>query len=326
MAEHALRNCVLATCASALLAAHEQSPAQNYPARPVRLIVPSAPGGGSDITARMIAPSMGETLKQSVVVENRAGAATMIGTEAVARSAPDGHTLLLCSTPLAINPAMNEKMTYDALRDFSPVTQIVSMPNMLVAHPSLPVRSVKELIALARSHPGELNFASAGTGTSPHLSMELLLTLTGTKMNHVPYKGAGQGLLDVLAGHVTLMTPSIISALGYARSGRLRALGVTSANRASGAPDIPTIAEAGVPGYESTQWFGLLAPAGTPREIVTLLHSAVARALQQPAFKARLAADGAEPVGSAPDAFGAYIRSETAKWAQLVKAAGVRAQ
>ena len=215
-------------------------------------------------------------------------------------------------------------MSYNALRDFSPVTQIVSLPNLLVAHPSLPARSVKELIALAKARPGELSFASAGTGTSPHLSMELLLMMTGIRMTHVPYKGAGQGLIDVLAGHVTLMTPSIISALGHVREQRLRALGVTSTERAGGAPHIPTIAESGVAGYESTQWFGILAPAGTPREIVALVQSAVARALAQPDLKKRLAADGAEPVGNAPEAFVAYIQSETEKWSKLVKAAGVR--
>ena len=316
--------CVLVAIGTAALSVHDRSVAQSYPARAVRLVVPSSPGGGSDITARLIAPKMSEATGQQVIVDNRAGAATMIGTEAVARAAPDGYTLLLCSTPLAINPALYEKMSYNALRDFSPVTQIVSLPNLLVAHPSLPARSVKEMVALAKTRPGELSFASAGTGTSPHLSMELLLMMTDIRMTHVPYKGAGQGLIDLLAGHVTLMTPSIISALGHVREQRLRALGVTSAERASGAPHIPTIAESGVAGYESTQWFGILAPAGTPREIVTLVHSTVARALAQSDLKKRLAADGAEPVGNAPEAFGAYIRSETEKWSKLVKAAGVR--
>ena len=297
---------------------------QTYPARAVRLVVPSSPGGGSDITARIIAPRLSEYLGQQVIVDNRAGAGTMIGGELVARAAPDGYTLLLGSTPMAINPAMYKKVSYDALRDFVPVTQIVSVPNLLIAHPSLPVKSVKELIAFAKSRPGRLTFASAGAGTSPHLSMELFLGMTGLNMIHVPYKGAGPGVVDVVAGHVALMTPTIISALGYVRGGRLRALGVTSAKRAAGAPEIPTIAEAGVPGYEATQWFGVLAPAGTPRDIVNLIQSEIGRVLQQPDMKTRLSTDGAEPVGSTPDEFAAFIRIETVKWAKVVKDAGVR--
>ena len=297
---------------------------QTYPARAVRLVVPSSPGGGSDITARIIAPRLSEYLRQQVIVDNRAGAGTMIGGELVARAAPDGYTLLLGSTPMAINPAMYKKVSYDALRDFVPVTQIVSVPNLLIAHPSLPVKSVKELIAFAKSRPGRLTFASAGAGTSPHLSMELFLGMTGLNMIHVPYKGAGPGVVDVVAGHVALMTPTIISALSYVRGGRLRALGVTSAKRAAGAPEIPTIAEAGVPGYEATQWFGVLAPAGTPRDIVNLIQSEIGRVLQQPDMKTRLSTDGAEPVGSTPDEFAAFIRIETVKWAKVVKDAGVR--
>jgi tripartite-type tricarboxylate transporter receptor subunit TctC len=297
---------------------------QTYPARAVRLVVPSSPGGGSDITARIIAPRLSEYLGQQVIVDNRAGAGTMIGGELVARAAPDGYTLLLGSTPMAINPAMYKKVSYDALRDFVPIAQIVSVPNLLIAHPSLPVKSVTELIAFAKSRPGQLTFASAGAGTSPHLSMELFLGMTGLKMIHVPYKGAGPGVLDVIAGHVALMTPTIISALGYVRGGRLRALGVTSAKRAAGAPEIPTIAEAGVPGYEATQWFGVLAPAGTPGDVVNLIQSGISRVLQQPDMKTRLSTDGADPVGSTPEEFAAFIRSETAKWAKVVKVAGVR--
>ena len=298
---------------------------QTYPARAVRLVVPSSPGGGSDITARIIAPRLSEYLGQQVMVDNRAGAGTMIGGELAARAAPDGYTLLLGSTPMAINPAMYKKVSYDALRDFVPITQIVSVPNLLIAHPSLPVKSVTELIAFAKSRPGQLTFASAGAGTSPHLSMELFLGMAGLSMIHVPYKGAGPGVVDVVAGHVALMTPTIISALGYVRGGRLRALGVTSAKRGAGAPEIPTIAEAGVPGYEATQWFGVLAPAGTPRDIVNLIQSEIGRVLQQPDMKTRLSTDGAEPVGSTPDEFAAFIRTETAKWAKVVRDAGVSA-
>jgi tripartite-type tricarboxylate transporter receptor subunit TctC len=299
--------------------------AQPYPSKPIRLMVPSSPGGGTDITARIIAPRMSEGLRQPVVVENRAGAGTMIGTEVVARAAPDGYTLLLASTPLAINPAMYAKVPYDALRDFAAVTQVVSLPNLLVSHPSLPVRTVAELLAFAKPRPGQLTYASAGAGTSPHLAMARLIGMSGLKMTHVPYKGAGPGIIDVIAGQISLMTPSIITVLNYVKDGRLRALGVTSAQRASCAPDIPTVAEGGVPGYEASQWFGVLAPAGTSREIVNLLRAEIVRVLQLPGVRARLSSDGTEPVGSTPEAFAAYIRAETAKWTKVVKDSSIRA-
>ncbi|OGA41375.1 MAG: hypothetical protein A3G24_06420 [Betaproteobacteria bacterium RIFCSPLOWO2_12_FULL_62_13] len=297
---------------------------QSYPTRTVRLVVPSSPGGGADFTARVIAPKLGEYLRQQVVVENRAGAGTMIGGEVVARSAPDGYTLLLATAPLAINPAMYRKVPYDALRDLVHITQVVSLPNVLISHPSLPVKTVRELIVFTKARPGELAFASAGVGTAPHLFFELFLDMTGLKMVHVPYKGAGPGVIDVIAGHVPLMTPTILAALSHVRGGRLRALGVTSAKRALGAPDIPTIAEAGVPGYEASNWFGVSAPAGVPREIVDLIYSNIARALQQPEIKARFSGNGAEPVGSTPDEFAAYVRSETAKWGKVVRNAGMQ--
>jgi len=301
--------------------AHAQ---QAYPVRPVRLVVPAAPGGGTDITARIIAPKLSELLGQQVVVENRAGAGTMIGSEAVARAAPDGYTLLMGISTLAINPAMYKKVPYDALKDFAPISQVVSLPNVLVTHPSLPAKTVKELVAFARARPGQLNYASAGVGTNPHLSMELFLAMTGLKMIHVPYKGAGPGLVDTVAGHVSVMTPSIISGLPHVRGGRLRALGVTSAKRAGGVPDIPTIAEAGVPGYDAVQWFGVLAPTATPRAIVVRLHGEIVRVLQAADVRGRLSADGADPVGSSPEEFAAFLRAETAKWAKVVKDAGIQ--
>jgi tripartite-type tricarboxylate transporter receptor subunit TctC len=321
------RGCIALVISAVLVPLAAPAGAQSsYPTRAIRLVVPSAPGGGTDITARIISPKMSEALGQQVVVENRPGAGTMIGGEVVARAAPDGYTLLMGISTLAINPAIYRKVLYDAGRDFAPVSQVVSLPNILVVHPSLPARSVKELIAFARPRPGQVNYASAGLGTSPHLSVELFLVMTDLKMVHVAYKGSGQGVIDVLAGHVPVMMPSILTGLPYARMGRLRALGVTSAKRASGAPDIPTIAEAGVPGYEATQWFGVLAPAGTPREIVTRLHDVIARLLKTPEMTERLLADGADPVGSTPDEFAAYIRAETAKWAKVVKASGMQAQ
>ena len=297
---------------------------QPYPTRPVRLVVPSAPGGGTDITARIMAPKFSEYLGQQVVVENRAGAATMIGGEVVARAAPDGYTLLMGISTLAINAAMYRKIAYDALKDFAPISQVVTLSNVLVTHPSLPARNVKELVAFAKSRPGQINFASAGVGTNPHLSMELFLSMSGLKMMHVPYKGSGQGIVDVIAGHVPVMMPAVPTALVYIKNGRLRPLGVSGAKRSQAAPDIPTIAEAGIPGYEATQWFGILAPAGTPRAIVDRWHRETVRALKDPEVRDRLVADGADPVGSTPEEFAAYLRAETVKWAKVVKAIGIR--
>jgi tripartite-type tricarboxylate transporter receptor subunit TctC len=307
------------TAASAL--AYAQT---TYPTRAVRVIVPSAPGGGTDISARIIAPQLTQFLGQQVIVENRAGAGTMIGGEAVARAAPDGYTLLMGISTLAINPAMYKKVPYDALKDFAPVSLAVSLSNVLVVHPSLPVRSVKEFIALVKPRPGQVNFASAGVGTSPHLSMELFLVMAGLKMLHVPYKGSGPGVTDLVAGHVPAMMPNMLSAQPHIKSGRLRALGVTGSKRAPGADDIPTIAEAGVPGYEAVQWYGLLAPAGTSRDIITRLHAGVVRALQNPDIRQRLLNDGAEPVGNSPEEFANYLRAETTKWAKVVQAAGIK--
>ena len=300
--------------------------AQQYPTRSIRLVVPSSPGGGTDISARIIAPKLTDYLGQQVVVDNRPGAGTMIGGEIVSRAPADGYTLLMGVSTLAINPAMYKKMPYDALRDLAPISQAVSLPNVIVSHPSLPAKNVRELIAFAKSRPGQLSFASAGVGTSPHLSMELFLVMAGLKMVHVPYKGSAPGAVDTVAGHVALMAPNMLTALPYIRSGRLRAYGVTSAKRSAGADDIPTIAEAGVPGYEAVQWYGVLAPSGTPRPIIDRLHAEVAKALQQRDVREKLATDGAEAVGNTPEQFGAYIKAETDKWAKVVKAAGIRAE
>jgi tripartite-type tricarboxylate transporter receptor subunit TctC len=303
------------------LPASAQTP---YPTRAVRLIVPSSPGGGTDISARILAPQLTQFLGQQVVVENRPGAGTMIGGEAVARAAPDGYTLLMGISTLAINPAMYKKVTYDALKDLAPISQAVALSNVLVIHPSLPSRNLKEFIAFAKARPGQINFASAGVGTSPHLSMELFLVLANLKMLHVPYKGSGPGVTDLLAGHVPVMMPNMLSAQPHIKSARLRALGVTGTKRAPGADDIPTIAEAGVPGYEAVQWYGVLAPAGTPRDIIAKLHAGVVRALQNPDVRKRLMNDGAEPVGSSPAEFTDYLRAETGKWAKVIKAAGIK--
>ena len=301
--------------------------AAGYPERPVRLIVPSAPGGGTDTSARIIAPKLSEYLGQPVIIDNRAGAGAIIGAELAARAPPDGYTLLMGISTYAINPAMVRKIPFDFARDFAPISLGVTLPNVLVSHPSLPVKTVRELIAFAKARPGQLQFASAGVGTNPHLAMELFLSMTGLKMIHVPYKGVGPALVDVMAGHVPIMTGNMLSAYPQIRSGRVRAYGVTSARRASGAPEIPTIAEAGVPGYEAVQWYGLLAPAGTARDIIIKLHAAMVRALHDPDISRRFISDGAEPSPSAsPEEFAALIRAELIKWAKVVKDAGIQAE
>jgi tripartite-type tricarboxylate transporter receptor subunit TctC len=298
--------------------------AQNYPVKPVRLVVPSSPGGGTDITARIIAPKLTERLGQQVIVENRAGAGTMIGTEAVAKSAPDGYTLLMGLSTLAINPAMYKKVPFDPVRDFAPISQVIAAPNMLVVHPSIPAKTVKELIAFARARPGQLNYASAGHGTNPHLSMELFLSMTGLKVVHIPYKGLAPGIVDLLAGHVTLATATMLTGLPHVKSGRLRLLGTTGAKRAAVLPDQPTVAEAGVPGYEASQWYGVLAPAGTSKEIITRLNAEIVRILQAPDMREKLAADGTDPVGNSPDEFARYIKAELTKWGKVARDAGIK--
>jgi tripartite-type tricarboxylate transporter receptor subunit TctC len=309
---------VLCVAASTLLAA-------GYPERPVRLIVPSPPGGGTDVSARMFTPKLSEVLGQQIVVDNRGGASGNIGAETAARAAPDGYTLLAGIASLTSNPYVMRKVPFDLERDFAPISLTVVVPNVLISHPSLPVRNMKELIAFAKARPGQLSYASAGVGSVPHLMMELFVSMGGLKMVHVPYKGAGPALTDVIAGHVPLMAANILSTLPHVKAGRVRAYGVTSATRAQAAPDIPTIAEAGLPGYEAVQWFGLLAPAGTPREIVTRLHGAVVQVLEDPAVKKRFIGDGADPRPSAsPEAFGAFIKSELKKWEKVVKAAGIK--
>jgi len=313
--------CALTACLSA---ASTAAYAQGYPTKPVRLVVPAAPGGGTDISARMIAPKLSEYLGQQVVVENRAGGGTNIGVEFVARAAPDGHTLLMGISSLTINPHTQSKIPYDAVKDFAPVSQVVVVPHLLVSHPSLPARSVKELIAFAKTRPGQLNFASGGVSSNPHLAMELFLSRTGLKMVHVPYKGVGPALGDLVAGHVSLTMANILSALPQVKNGRIRAIGVSSIKRATVTPDIPTIAEAGVPGYEVVQWFGILAPANTPREIIAKVHAVTVRALQDPAIKERFISDGGEPVGNTPEEFAAVIRADLKTWGKVIKDAGIK--
>lgn len=295
-----------------------------YPTKPLRIVVPSSAGGGTDIIARAVSPRLAERLGQQIVIDNRPGAGTMIGGEVVAKSAPDGYTLLMCVSTLATNPVIYSRIPYNALADFSPITLVLTAPNVLVVHPSLPPKTVKELVWFAQARPGELNYASAGAGTAPHLAMALFMSMTGVRMVHIPYKGSAPAMVDLIAGQVTTMVATMLTGLPHVRTGRLRALGVTGAQRIAAAPDIPTMAEAGVPGYEAVQWYGLLAPAQTPREIVTRLNREVAAILQATEVRERFASDGGSPAPTTPEDFGRYIRSETEKWARVAKAAGIK--
>ena len=297
---------------------------QNYPVRPVRIIIPSGAGGGTDSTTRMVIPKMDEFLGQRVIAENRPGAGSIVGSEAVARAAPDGYTLLTAISSMTIQPSMQKNLPFDPLRDFAPVSQFVVLPNMLVGHPSLQPKTVKELIAFSKSRPGKLEFGSAGTGSNLHLCMEMFLSMAGLKMVHVPYKSANTAISDLMAGYVPFMVTNMIVGTQQLKAGRVHAYGVTSAARAKIAPNIPTIAEQGVPGYDAVQWYGLMAPAATPKDIVAKLHKGVVFALQDPGVRERFLASGADPVGNTPEEFSAVVRSDISKWAKVVQAAGLK--
>ncbi len=297
--------------------------AQQYPARAVRLVIASSPGGSSDTLGRIISVKLSEAFGQQVVIDNRAGASGVIGVDFVAKSAPDGYTLLLSQTSLAINPSMFKKLPYDTARDLAAVTQMVVGPNVLSMHPSVPVTTVKELVALARTRPGMLIFGSPGLGTSPHLATELLKVTTKVDMPQVLYKGAGPAFISLLSGEIPLMMSSPPSVMPYVRSGRLRALAVTTRERIVSLPAVPAVAET-LPGYEATQWFGILAPAGTPRAIVEKLHGEITHALRGADLRERMLAEGMTVVGDTPEEFGKYIRAETEKWAAVIKSAGIK--
>jgi tripartite-type tricarboxylate transporter receptor subunit TctC len=304
---------------------YAQSPAaQPYPARPVRLIVPFAPGGGTDIVARAIAQKLTETWGQQVVVDNRGGGGTVIGTELGAKAAADGYTLLMGTTTLAINPSVRRKLPYDTLKDFAPVTQTAFQAYVLAIHASVPAKDVKEFIALAKAKPGTLNFGSPGTGSGSHLAGELFRAMSGTDLVHVPYRGSGPALADLVGGQIQFILGTILSTLPQVRAGRLRALGVSSVKRSAVIPDVPTIAEAGVPGYSAASWNGVLVPAGVPQPILRKLNADIIKVLQSAEVRERLAGDGAESVGSSAQEFGAFIRSEIEKWAKVVKTANLR--
>jgi tripartite-type tricarboxylate transporter receptor subunit TctC len=300
--------------------------AQGYPDRPIRLIVPFPPGGGTDITARATALKLSESWGQTVVVDNRPGANGTIGVDITAKSAPDGYTITMISSSHAVNVGLYSKLPYDLMRDLAPITQATSQPYVLVINPSVPARSVKELVAVAMAKPGALNYGSSGTGGISHLAGALLGSLTGTSLVHVPYKGGNPAMVDVISGQIHMLFGTLLLNGPHIKTGRLRVLAVTTPQRWSGTPELPTMQEAGVPGFVITQWYGMLAPAKTPQPIVGKLNKEIARLLHQPDVKEKLAADGADAVGNTPAQFGAHIRSEIAKYSKLVKQIGLKAE
>ncbi len=301
------------------------SAAQNYPNRPIRFVSPYAPGGGTDILARALGQKLSESLGSSVIIDNRPGGGGIIGTEAVVKAPPDGYTILLGSTgPLTVNPSLYKKLPYDTLRDLAPITLISIVPSVLAVHPSLPVKSVKELIAYAKAHPGELSFSSSGNGGSGHLAGEMFNVMAGVKMVHIPYRGTGPATIALVAGEVPLSFGNMLSMLPHVKSGRLRALAVTSVKRSPAAPELPTVAEAGVSHYEAGPWYGVLAPAGTPKDIIARLNSELVKVLRQPDMREKLQQEGGEAVGSSPEQFTEHIKAELVRWAKIIKEANVR--
>jgi len=299
--------------------------AQSYPNKPIRFLVGFVAGGTNDIVARALAQKLTETLGQSVVVENRGGANTAIATEAAARAAPDGYTILLNAPGHATNPALM-KLAFDPVNDFAFISLVAEAQNIVVMHPSFPPRSVQELIALSKKRPGQINVASSGTGTTVHLSAELFQHMTGTRWVHIPYKGGGPAVIELMAGQTQIMFANMPTAIQYVRDGRLRALAVTGARRAPAAPTLPTVAESGVPGYEVTAWYGVSAPAKTPRAIVDRLHAEIVRAVNSPDLRERLTTQGADPIHLTPEQYTVFIQNEIAKWAKVIKAAGIKGE
>lgn len=296
----------------------------DYPTRPVRVIVPYLPGGSVDFVGRILAQKLSEAWSQSVLVDNRAGGATNIGAELVARAVPDGHTLFMASVASSVNMTLYKRLSYDIVKDFAPVSLLTIVPNLLVLHPSVPVKSVRGLIALAKVKPGELTYASAGIGSSTHLAGEIFKNMAGVDIVHVPYKGGGGAVIDLIAGRVAMYFSTIPSSLPHVKVGKLRALAVTSATRSKSLPNVPTVAESGVPGYETQAWNGLMAPAATPQEVVTRLHAQVVRILAIADVREQFAARGAEVVASSPAEFAAFIKADIARYATVVERAGIK--
>ena len=319
--------CVYAFCgACAALLAGISAPvlAQRYPDRPVRLIVPFAPGGGNDIIARILGQKLAEGWGQQVVIDNRPGAGSNVAAELTARAAPDGYTVFQFNVANAIAVSLYKKLGYDPIRDFAAVTQLASAPFILVVHPAVKARTVQELVALAKAQPGKLNYASSGNGGSTHLVTELFKTLSGTDLVHIPYNGAGPALNDLLGGQVQVLFAVPASSLPHIKSGRLRALGVSSLKRSALAPDVPTVAESGVAGFEGSAWYGVVVPARTPHAIVSALHTDIVRVLHQPEIKERMSSQGVELRGSTPEQFAQFIKSEISKWSRVVRISGAK--
>ncbi len=317
--------------ASALVfAAHASGPAQaaqpeaDFPSRPMRLIVNFPPGGTTDILARLIGPKLSEAFKQAVVIDNRAGASGMIGANAVAKAGNDGYTFGFIISTNAISPALFANVPFDPVRDFAPITLLVSVPNVISVHPSVPASTLAELIALAKTQPGKLSFGTSGTGTAVHLTGELFKSLAKVDITHVPYKGGGPALSDLIAGQIPMGVQNIATVVQYVRSGRVRALGISSLERSPALPDVPTIASAGFPGFEAKEWYGLVAPAGTPVPIVARLNREIVRVMHLPDITARIAEQGAEIIADSPEQFGVFIKSELAKWTRIVRETGMR--
>ena len=315
-------------CAIALVSpctAYAQGAAE-FPAKPVRVIVGLAPGGGTDIQARLLSKKLSSNLGRSFVVENRTGAGGTVAYAQVAKSPADGYTQLAVASGYSITPAVYAKLPYDPIRDFAPISLVIQAPILLMVHPSLPVKSTRELVALAKTRPGVLDGASAGFGTSNHMALELFNLLAATKITHIPYKGTGPALIDAMSGQVQVIFGNILSSLPYVRQGRLKGLAVTSARRAKVMPDLPTVAESGVPGYETTTWLGWFAPAGTPPAIIGKMSAELAKAVQSPDVAGSLVGDGGEPVGSSPEQYAQHLASEIARWRKVAKAAGMKVE
>lgn len=311
-------------CAAVCAAASGLATAQDYPNKPVKLVVPYPPGGPTDIVARVVAQKLQEQMGQPFVIDNKPGAGANTGAEAVARSAPDGYTLLVATTAHAINPSLFSKLTYQLLKDLTPVSQLTSGPLVIVANPALPAQNIQELIALAKGKSGGLNFGSSGNGQSTHLSAELFSAMAGVKMSHVPYKGSAPALTDVMAGQTDLMFDTMLSAMPHVKAGKLKALAVTSSQRSPVAPNIPTVAESGLPGYEAIAWNGILAPAGTPKEVIARLNTELRKVLENPDVRQRFEAQGFAASWNSPTDFGNFLQAEVGKWAKVVQVSGAK--
>jgi tripartite-type tricarboxylate transporter receptor subunit TctC len=318
-----LKHCAIAAWSAALMIAIPCA-AQSYPSGPLRIVSPYPPGGGTDILSRTIGQKLNERLGRPVVVDNRAGANGTLGAALVAKAPPDGQTMLIVPAGYAANPALYKSLPYDQARDLAPVSHLASGPLVLVVHPALPVRSVKDLIALAKSRPGEINVGSAGNGSLPHLCAELFNAEGKVKLTHIPYKGSGTAIVDVMSGRVPVYFMNVLQSLPLIKSGKLRALGVTSPQRTAIAPQLPAIAEAGLPGFDMTNWYGMLVPAATPRDVINKLQQETARVLNLPELKERLAGEGMTVVASTPEQFAAFLARETAKYNRIIQAAGIK--